>query len=525
MSHSGQSTHELDIFHKIQEKLLLKEFPYIVPGISIDGFRIDPRRFEGFFIDIIHPASHLVDVIIGYVHQPGLPALTLAAALKLTLLRYAQPKNQPYQFDKIHLWEKGILTIQQIMQSFQDDWNTFLMDVDCPVSIFYGRFNLDYNILNYINCGQWNPYYYNSSRKECKILHEKDKPFGIVTQPVFQIMQLPIQVGDLFAFCLDEINQDKEEKSADKTYLINLLLNHSHLDVAELHHIIFENYQDPSSHLPISSPLIFLKAHAHSIHSPYRYAKAKFASNLSQLEVVRNFVRRICRQTPGDGERLSLQMQLILNEAFCNIVKHSYHNNPRGEIRIEGELQQEGIFFTISDQGEPFNPSTVNYPNLSGDQEDGFGLFIIQQIADQISYKPKSSNLNPNEWNHFRIFKRYILEEAQMEFTHQIQDDVLVVTPQGESLDAKNAPAFKEAVLELIRQIGTSQVVFDLHHLQFIDSSGLGIFLSIQRTLTVQGGKLKLVRLNKPIRTMFEIVSMHRIFDIFNTVEEAIKSF
>lgn len=112
-----------------------------------------------------------------------------------------------------------------------------------------------------------------------------------------------------------------------------------------------------------------------------------------------------------------------------------------------------------------------------------------------------------------------------MEFSHQIKDNVLIIIPSGENLDAKSAPAFKEGVLDLIRSSNLSKLVFNLEHLQFIDSSGLGTFLSIQRTLNSQGGTLKLAHLNKPIRTMFEIVSMHRIFDIFDTPEEAVDSF
>lgn len=112
-----------------------------------------------------------------------------------------------------------------------------------------------------------------------------------------------------------------------------------------------------------------------------------------------------------------------------------------------------------------------------------------------------------------------------MEFSHYIKDQILVITPQETILDATNSPSFKESVLNLIQTAGLVKLVFDLSHLQFIDSSGLGCFLSIQRNLATQSGVLKLAQLNKPIRTMFEIVSMHRIFDIFPNVEEAIQSF
>lgn len=112
-----------------------------------------------------------------------------------------------------------------------------------------------------------------------------------------------------------------------------------------------------------------------------------------------------------------------------------------------------------------------------------------------------------------------------MDLGHETLQDVLVITPHSATLDAKDAPDFKEKVINLIGQQTTHNVVLDLHQLNFIDSSGLGSFLSVLRTLHTQGGELKLARMNKPIRTMFELVSMHKIFEIFNSTEDAIRSF
>lgn len=112
-----------------------------------------------------------------------------------------------------------------------------------------------------------------------------------------------------------------------------------------------------------------------------------------------------------------------------------------------------------------------------------------------------------------------------LEFSYTIQDQVLVITPLEEKIDAMNASAFKETALDLIRKTELSKLVLDLGHVQFIDSSGLGTFFSLQRKLSQQGGGLKLANLNKNIHAMFEIVSINRILDIFPITEEAIKSF
>ena len=249
---------------------------------------------------------------------------------------------------------------------------------------------------------------------------------------------------------------------------------------------------------------------------------AKFIVNLNQLQAVRHFVQQMCQWAPGDFDKFSFELQLVINELFCNIVKHGYRNLPKEEVTINSQVVEDGIYFTLSDRGHSFNPSDIKLPDLDNAQEGGFGLFIVRQLVDQLSYTPKTLS---EEWNHLRIFKRYFSKGKPMEFSHYVQDSILVIIPIEESLDARNASAFKEGVIELTRTLGHVQLIFDLRHLQFIDSSGLGTFLSMQRTVNARKGSIKLACLNKPVKAMFEIVSIHRMLGIFDTVEEALHSF
>lgn len=110
-----------------------------------------------------------------------------------------------------------------------------------------------------------------------------------------------------------------------------------------------------------------------------------------------------------------------------------------------------------------------------------------------------------------------------MEVTQERVDDVTVVVLHAKSLDAYNTKDFK-------RQIGTTmeakvKVIMDLSQIEFVDSSGFGAILSYLRQLTGAGGQLKLCCVMNRVRSLFELVRLHRIVDIFNTREEAIKSY
>lgn len=119
----------------------------------------------------------------------------------------------------------------------------------------------------------------------------------------------------------------------------------------------------------------------------------------------------------------------------------------------------------------------------------------------------------------------FLSNGVKMKLVHNIHGKILEITLLNENVDATNSAACKEKILDLIQQTGYSKVLLDLSHLQFIDSSGLGALLSIQRSLYGHGGKLKLANLTKSVQTVFEIVSMHRIFEIYPTMEDAVKSF
>jgi anti-sigma B factor antagonist len=110
-----------------------------------------------------------------------------------------------------------------------------------------------------------------------------------------------------------------------------------------------------------------------------------------------------------------------------------------------------------------------------------------------------------------------------MEIAVEKTGDVAVVQIPVEELDASNASELKRDIGPVLD--ANKKVVLDLSRLRFVDSSGLGAMLSCLRQLTGRGGDLRLAGMSKPVRALFELVRMHRIFDIYATKEEAIRAF
>ena len=110
-----------------------------------------------------------------------------------------------------------------------------------------------------------------------------------------------------------------------------------------------------------------------------------------------------------------------------------------------------------------------------------------------------------------------------MELVVNNVDGVAVAAVPVEELDASNSSDFKRDIAPVLQ--ANAKLVLDLSGLRFVDSSGLGAMLSCLRQLSAKGGDLKLCGMSRQVRSLFELVRMHRIFDIYPTRAEAVSAF
>ncbi len=110
-----------------------------------------------------------------------------------------------------------------------------------------------------------------------------------------------------------------------------------------------------------------------------------------------------------------------------------------------------------------------------------------------------------------------------MKFEMEEMGRVVILTPEGDVLDANNSPAFKQDVSPFLEP--GSQVIFDLSGMRFIDSSGCGALLSCLRKLKAKGGDLKLFGLSKQVRSFFQIIRLDQILGTHETRDDALKAF
>lgn len=101
--------------------------------------------------------------------------------------------------------------------------------------------------------------------------------------------------------------------------------------------------------------------------------------------------------------------------------------------------------------------------------------------------------------------------------------DVLVIELREDNLDASNVREFRDVVQSLIQD--RTRVVLDLAGVKFVDSSGLGALISCLRQLNSRKGDFRLCEMSRTVRALFELMRMHRVFNIHETRAEAVASF
>ena len=100
----------------------------------------------------------------------------------------------------------------------------------------------------------------------------------------------------------------------------------------------------------------------------------------------------------------------------------------------------------------------------------------------------------------------------------------VLLTVQEERIDAHNSSELKAQMLKLFEE-GKNNLVVDLHAVRFVDSSGLGALVSGFKNASSRNGSLKLSGLQLQVKSMFELTRLHRVFEIFADVDEALTSF
>ncbi|WNJ17470.1 STAS domain-containing protein [Pontibacter sp. G13] len=111
-----------------------------------------------------------------------------------------------------------------------------------------------------------------------------------------------------------------------------------------------------------------------------------------------------------------------------------------------------------------------------------------------------------------------------MEFTFSHAGNVGVYKLKGNLIGEKDGIPIAEAFADELEN-GTRKFVIDLSELQHINSTGLGVLITLHtKTRKQEGGEMALAGPSAYIQNLLKITKLNTIFSIFETTDEALSA-
>jgi len=110
-----------------------------------------------------------------------------------------------------------------------------------------------------------------------------------------------------------------------------------------------------------------------------------------------------------------------------------------------------------------------------------------------------------------------------MKLDSYIVDDILILNIKGKIMGGPESTELLKKIDETLAA-GYTKIVVNMTDVDWIDSTGLGILISLLISLKKRGGHLKLANISDLFRSLLTITKFISVFDLAESTEEAVMS-
>lgn len=115
----------------------------------------------------------------------------------------------------------------------------------------------------------------------------------------------------------------------------------------------------------------------------------KFPGQSDNLQIIRDTVSRIARKA-GFAEDDVSKIELAVDEACANVIKHAFTEMPARPIELEMIVEPQKLTIVVADKGRGFDVARLKKPNmdeyLSSMRVGGLGIYLIHTLMDEVKY-------------------------------------------------------------------------------------------------------------------------------------------
>jgi len=129
----------------------------------------------------------------------------------------------------------------------------------------------------------------------------------------------------------------------------------------------------------------------------------KVASTPENLGTIREFIHDISLNAGFDTE-IAGQIELAVDEACTNVIKHAHHFEHNKSIELQVLLDAQKITIKITDRGLGFDVDKVAKPDLQKyiheAKKGGLGIHLMRSLMDEVQF-----DFNPGVKNQVTLVK------------------------------------------------------------------------------------------------------------------------
>jgi anti-sigma B factor antagonist len=108
--------------------------------------------------------------------------------------------------------------------------------------------------------------------------------------------------------------------------------------------------------------------------------------------------------------------------------------------------------------------------------------------------------------------------------TSALDEGIGLIEPKGSLIGGDETIELRQAVAGFAEREYT-KLIIDLSDVTYLNSTAIGVLVSAHTSYTRKGWRIKLCGMNKNITNIFVITKLTLVFDVYDSRQEAIKSF
>jgi anti-sigma B factor antagonist len=109
-----------------------------------------------------------------------------------------------------------------------------------------------------------------------------------------------------------------------------------------------------------------------------------------------------------------------------------------------------------------------------------------------------------------------------MNYTNEIKEDTLIIRLSGDLIGEQDGTGVLSVATDAI-QSQVKNCIIDISDLRYINSSGIGVLITILTKFRNKGGEVYLLKQSDSVKKLLVITKLNAIFQVIQSEEEVIK--